>query len=115
MPTNIRQFRCEHVSATEAGEGFQVLFEKCRIAMRDMYSSRGTSSFPMEGMLRRNRGPGVLRPFPDTNARPSRNRFEFAFGRGPVKKIAVFFNATDPVYAEVKRVLRIMIPEIDIS
>jgi hypothetical protein len=26
MPANIRQFRCAHVSATEAGEGFQVLF-----------------------------------------------------------------------------------------
>src|SRR4051795_13710324 len=28
MRTTIRQLRCEHVSATEAGDGFQVLFAK---------------------------------------------------------------------------------------
>jgi hypothetical protein len=28
MPANIRRFRCAHVSATEAGEGPQVLFAK---------------------------------------------------------------------------------------
>ena len=28
MPANIRRFRCAHVSATEDGEGFQVLFAK---------------------------------------------------------------------------------------
>jgi len=32
-----------------------------------------------------------------------------------VKEIAVLFNATDLVYAEVSPVLRSMIPEIDIS
>jgi hypothetical protein len=37
------------------------------------------------------------------------------FGREPVKEITVLFSTTDPVYAEVSRVLRIMIPEIDIS
>jgi hypothetical protein len=37
------------------------------------------------------------------------------FGRSPERIIAVLFNATDSVYSEVKRVLRIMIPEIVIS
>jgi hypothetical protein len=38
-----------------------------------------------------------------------------AFGRSPEREIAVLFIATDSVYSEIKRVLRIMIPEIVIS
>jgi hypothetical protein len=38
-----------------------------------------------------------------------------AFGRNPVREIAVTFDATDSVYTEVKRVLQIMIPKIIIS
>ena len=34
------------------------------------------------------------------------------FGIGPVREITVFFKATDSAYAEVQRVLQIMIPEI---
>jgi hypothetical protein len=32
-----------------------------------------------------------------------------------VKRIVMLFSATDSVYAEVKHVLQIMIPKIDIS
>ncbi len=49
------------------------------------------------------------------HARLSRNRFWMAFGRRPEREIEVLFNATDPVYTEVRRVLRIMIPKIVIS
>ena len=38
---------------------------------------------------------------------PLSNQFEIAFDREPVKEIAVLFSTTDPVYAEVSRVLRI--------
>jgi hypothetical protein len=38
-----------------------------------------------------------------------------AFGRNPVREISVSFDVTDAVYTEVKRVLRIMIPELVIS
>jgi hypothetical protein len=36
-------------------------------------------------------------------------------GRGSVRKLVVFFNITDSVYAEVQRVLQIMSPEIEIA
>ena len=66
-------------------------------------------------MLGRNGGPGVLRTFPDTTARLSRNRFEIAFGRSPMREIAVSFEATDSDYIEVKRVLQIMVPQLVMS
>jgi hypothetical protein len=34
------------------------------------------------------------------------------FGIRPVREIRVFFKATDSAYAQVRRVLQIMIPEI---
>jgi len=37
------------------------------------------------------------------------------FGIGPVREIMFFFKATDSAYAEVQRVLKIMIPEISLS
>jgi hypothetical protein len=37
------------------------------------------------------------------------------FGIRPERRIAMLFDATDSVYAEVERVLQIMIPEIVIS
>ena len=46
------------------------------------------------------------------SANLSRNRFQIAFGNAPVKRIGVLFSATDSVYAEVKRVLQIMIPKM---
>jgi hypothetical protein len=49
------------------------------------------------------------------NAHLSRDQFQFAFGRKIERVIAVLFSATDSVYAEVRRVLRIMIPGITIS
>jgi hypothetical protein len=38
-----------------------------------------------------------------------------AFGRSPVREIAMSFEATDSDYTEVKRMLQIMIPELVIS
>jgi hypothetical protein len=46
------------------------------------------------------------------SANLSRDRFQIAFGDAPVKTIVVRFTATDSVYAEIKRVLQIMIPEM---
>ena len=54
-----------HVSATEAGEGFQVLFARAPDSERGMCLSRGIRVSRRRRVLRRNRGPGVLRPFPD--------------------------------------------------
>ena len=37
------------------------------------------------------------------------------FGIRPVREVTVFFEATDSAYAEVQRVLQIMIPEIELT
>jgi hypothetical protein len=37
------------------------------------------------------------------------------FGLKPIREITVFFKATDSAYAEVERVLQIMIPEIRLT
>ena len=84
--------------------------------MRGMYLSRGTSSFPTEGIATSKLTTGSSAATSGSKVRHlSRNQFEIAFDREPVKEITVLFSITDPVYAEVSRVLRIMIPEIDIS
>ena len=49
------------------------------------------------------------------SARLSRNRFQMVFGIRPVREVTVFFKATDSAYAEVQRVLQIMIPEIRLT
>ena len=116
MPTNIKQFQCEHVSATEAGEGFQVLFEKMPESDEGYVLVQRHFEFPDGGKCyveiedREFCGHFRIR-----RARLSRNRFQMVFGRSPEREIAVLFNATDSVYSEVKRVLRIMIPQIIIS
>ena len=87
-----------------------------RTAMRGMCLSKGTSSFPTEeSATSKPTTSEFCGHFRIRGARLSRNRFQMTFGREPVKEIAVLFSTTDPVYAEVSRVLRIMIPEIDIS
>jgi hypothetical protein len=58
---------------------------------------------------------GFCGHFPVRSANLSRTLFQIAFGRGPVRRIEVSFDTTDSVYAEVKRVLQIMIPDILIS
>jgi hypothetical protein len=104
------------VSATEAGEGFQVLFEKVPdrdagyvLVQRHFEFPQGAECY-VETEDREFCGHFRIR-----QARLSTNRFEMAFGRSPVRGIAVSFEAADSVYTEVKRVLQIMIPELFIS
>ena len=49
------------------------------------------------------------------SANLSRDRLQITFGNAPVKTIVVRFTATDSVYAEVERVLRIMIPQLAVG
>jgi hypothetical protein len=113
MPRNIVELRCAHVSATEAGDGFQVLFETTRdslegyvLIQRHFESPDGGKCY-LETDAREFCGHFRVR-----SALLSRDRFQIAFGNVPVKTIVVLFTATDSVYAEVKRVLQIMIPKM---
>jgi len=116
MPTHIRRLRCEHASASEAGDGFQVLFENAPDSEEGYVVVQRHFEFP-------DRGECYLETddrefcghFRIQGAHLSRNEFQIAFGREPPREIAVAFRATDAVYAEVRRVLQIMIPRITIS
>jgi hypothetical protein len=116
MPASIRQFRCAHVSATEAGEGFQVLFERAPDSDEGYVLVQRHFEFPdgaecyVETEDREFCGHFRIR-----GARLSSNQFQMTLGIKPERRIAVLFDATDSVYAEVERVLQIMIPEIVIS
>jgi hypothetical protein len=116
MPTNFREFRCEHVSATEAGDGFQVLFAKAPDSDEGYVLVQRHFEFPDGGKCYLEcEERDFCGHFPVRSAHLSRNRFRLAFGRESVRRIEVLFSATDSVYAEVKRVLRIMLPELEIS
>jgi hypothetical protein len=113
MSHDILEFRCEHVSATEAGDGFQVLFETTRDSLEGYVLIQRHFEFPdggkcyLETEAREYSGHFRIR-----TAELSRNQFQIAFGEAPMRGIVVRFSATDSVYAELKRVLQILIPEI---
>jgi hypothetical protein len=116
MPTNIIQLQCDHVSATEAGEGFQVLFAQAPDSDEGYVLIQGHFEFPDGGECYvETEDRELCGHFRVQGARLSRNRFQVTFGRRPERKIAVLFNATKSVYTEVKRVLRIIIPGIVVS
>ena len=116
MRTNSRQFRCERVSASEAGDGFQVLFERAPDSDAGYVLVQRHFEFPdREECYVESDDRDFSGHFRIQRASLSRNGFWMAFGRNPVREIAVTFDATDSVYTEVKRVLQIMIPKIVIS
>ncbi len=116
MPTHIRELRCEHVSASEAGDGFQVWFEKAPDSDEGYLIVQRHFEFPDRGQCYLETDDREFcGHFRIQRAHLSRNEFRIAFGREPSREIAVVFSATDPVYAEVRRVLQIMIARITIS
>jgi hypothetical protein len=116
MPTNSREFRCDHVSASEVGDGFQVLFQKSPETDTGYVLVQRHFEFPDGGECYvETDDPEFCGHFRIRSAHLSRDPFQFAFGRKIERKIAALFSATDSVYAQVRRVLRIMIPGITIS
>jgi len=116
MPTNFKELRCEHVSALEAGDGFQVLFEKTLDSQEGYVLVQRHFEFPDGGKCYlETDDQEFCGHFRFRSARLSRNRLQMVFGIGPVRAITVFFKATDSAYAEVQRVLQIMIPEIRLT
>jgi hypothetical protein len=115
MPTHIRELRCEHVSASEAGDGFQVLFEKAPDGDEGYVIVQRHFESPDKGQCYlETDDPEFCGHFRIQSAHLSRNQFQITVDSEPVKEITVLFSATDPVYVEVRRVLQIMIPGINI-
>lgn len=116
MPTNVKEFQCEHVSTSEAGDYFQVMFEQTPDSDEGYVLVQRQSEMPDGGKCYvETDDRDFCGHFRIRNAQLSRNQFRMAFGSGPVKQITVSFNATDLAYAEAKRVLQIMIPDLDLA
>ncbi len=115
MPTNFREFQCEYVSASEAGAYFQALFEQAPDSHEGYVLVQRQFEMPDGGECYvETDDRDFCGHFRVRNAQLSRNRFRIAFGNAPVKEITVSFNATDSAYAEAKRVLQIMIPDLEL-
>ena len=116
IPINLREFCCEHVSVSEVGNGFQVLFEKTPSGEEGYVLAQRHFKFPDGGKCYlETDDPEFCGHYCFRSARLSRNRFQMVFGIGPVREITVFFKATDSAYVEIQRVLQIMIPEIRLA
>jgi hypothetical protein len=116
MPTILREFRCEHVSVSGAGDGFQVLFEKTPDSEEGYVLVQRHFEFPDEGKCYLETDDREFcGHFRFRSARLSRNRFQMVFGIWPVREVTVLFKATDSAYVEVQRVLQIMIPKIKLT
>jgi hypothetical protein len=116
MPTNLREFRSEHVSVSEVGDGFQILFEKTPGSEEGYVLVQRHFEFPDGGKCYLETDDREFcGHFRFRGAQLSRNRVQMVFGIRPVKEITVFFKATDSAYTELQRVLQIMIPEIRLT
>ena len=116
MPTKLREFRCEHVSVLEVGDGLQILFEKIPGSEEGYVLVQRHFEFPDGGKCYlETDDPEFCGHFRFRGAQLSRNRVQMVFGIRPVREITVFFKATDSAYTELQRVLQIMIPEIRLT
>jgi hypothetical protein len=115
-PQNLREFRCEHVSMSEVGDGFQVLFEKTQGSEKGYVLVQRHFEFP-DGRkcYLETDDPEFCGHFRFRGAQLSRNRVQMVFDIRPVRDITIFFKATDSAYTDLQRVLQIMIPEIRLT
>lgn len=115
MPANLKELHCESVSATETGDYFQVLFETVQngdgpylLVQRQFEMPDGDECYV------ETEEPEYCGHFRLRNARLTRDRFQIEFGLVPSRKIVVSFTATGAVSTEVKRILQVMIPHLEL-
>ncbi len=117
MNENVREFHCGYVSASEfGGDHFEVRFAKTRenemdegyVLVQRQFEMPDDGRCYVETNHRDDCGRFVIR-----NARLTRNQFEFELGHRPARKLKVSFQATDSAYADAKRVLQIVIPDLE--
>jgi hypothetical protein len=112
MPKSMREFHCEHVTVSGAGDYFQVLFAQTSDSDKGYVLVQGQCDGGVSYV--ETDDVDFCGHFRIPTAQLSRNRFRMAFGNNPVKQITVSFNANDSTYAEAKRVLQIIIPDLEL-
>jgi hypothetical protein len=116
MPSKLKELQCKHVSASEAGDYFQVMFENTRDAEGGYLLVQRQFEMPDEGECYVEADdPEFGGHYRIRNARLTSEQFEFEFGNEPACKVGVFFEARGSTYSEVKRILQIMIPNLEFA
>ena len=116
MPMSVREFHCKRLTASEAGDYFQVLFEgtpdsdEGYVLVQRQFESPDRGECYVETS-----DADFCGHFRIRTAQLSKSRFRMAFGDRSVNQITVSFNATDSAYAKAKRVLQIMIPDLELG
>jgi len=116
MGENTRDWHCEYVSVSDTADGFEVLFENSPDGDREYLLIQRHFEPPDNGECYiETAEPAFCGHYRLRNAQLSRNRFRISFGDAPLKEVVVSFKATESDYAEAKRVLHIMVPNLDLT
>ena len=109
------KIRLDHVSATESGDYFQVHFEAERDGDGAYVLIQRQFEDPDGGVCYlETHDENYIGHFKVARASLARNRFRLELRRGRAAELEVTFKATDRVYDEVARVMRIMIPGLEV-
>ncbi len=109
----IMQFNCKYVSASEAGDYFQVLFEKERDVDKEYFLIQRRFEFSDRGKCYiEPQGEDYIGHYKITKSTISPERSYVKIQRWQDSDITINFNTSTKNYNEIKRVLKIMIPNI---
>jgi hypothetical protein len=110
---SIREFKCEYVSSSEAGDYVQVMFADNQESDDAYLLIQRQFEFPDHGECYVETSDlDLCGHYVIHNAQLTRNRFRFSIGDGPKKQVTVSFETDDRAYAEAERILRFMIPSL---
>ena len=107
------QLNCKYVSASEAGDYFQVLFEKELDDDKEYFLIQRQFEFPDGGKCYiETQGEDYIGHYKIRKSTISPKRFYVKIQRWQDSDITINFNTSTKNYNEIKRVLKIMIPNI---
>jgi hypothetical protein len=108
---SIKEFRCEYVSSSEAGDYCQVMFEEAPESDGIYVLIQGQFEFSDHGeRYVETSNLDLCGHYVIHNARLTKNEFWFSYGTGLDQRVVVSFKTDDRAYAEAERILRLMIP-----
>jgi hypothetical protein len=107
------EFQCKYVSASEAGDYFQVFFGEIEEESEAAYLLvQRQFEFPDHGECYvETNDLDFCGHFVIHRAQLTRNRFRISYGDGPRKHVTVSFVASDRDFAEAERILQVIIPD----
>jgi hypothetical protein len=111
MCADIRELHCKNVFPTESVDCFQVVFGDTEEGDPDYLLIQGHS----RDQYIETTDIDYCGHFQILTAELTRNEIRITYGRGPVMEFRVTFEASDANYAETARLLKILIPNLEVS